>query len=166
MEELSALCGRPCWRWKDSMTMQEKEMKERWPWRKLSSGSTKVKNWVCRQNEIHTDALQITRERATQTLSLPATPPGRKEDTREESGGRGAEISPERSLEGTKVIQWRGRRISISPGRACGCCAGTSSTSKEFGLNDVWRSPSGPSRPFSLGPSGVACSCVLCCRSH
>ena len=29
MEELSALCGRPCWRWKDSMTTQEKNIKER-----------------------------------------------------------------------------------------------------------------------------------------
>ena len=29
---------------------------------------------------------------------------------------------------------------------------------------DVWRSRSGPSRPFSLGLSGVACFCALCCR--
>ena len=29
MEELSAQCGRPYWRWKDSVITQEKEIKER-----------------------------------------------------------------------------------------------------------------------------------------
>ena len=28
MEELNALYGRPCWRWKDSMTMHDKEIRE------------------------------------------------------------------------------------------------------------------------------------------
>ena len=28
MEELRALRGRPCWRWKDSIVIQEKEIKE------------------------------------------------------------------------------------------------------------------------------------------
>ena len=41
MEQLSALCGRLRRRWKDSMTMQEREIKQRepwsWTWRKLSS---------------------------------------------------------------------------------------------------------------------------------
>ena len=42
-EQLNALCGRLCWRWKDSITMQQTEIKERqhwfFTWRKLSSGS-------------------------------------------------------------------------------------------------------------------------------
>ena len=93
----------------------------------------------CRQNErrsvMHSGALQITRERerASQTLSLPATPPEREEETREGSGGRGAEISPKRSLGGTKVFQLcgLGRRISIFPGRSCVCNATTSRTTAE-----------------------------------
>ena len=44
--------------------------------------------------------------------------------------------------------------------------AGTSSTSGEFGLKDVWRSRFRPSRPFSQGLSGVACSCASRCRTH
>ena len=39
VEELKGLCGRFCWRWKDSK-MQEKEIKEHWflTWRKPSIG--------------------------------------------------------------------------------------------------------------------------------
>ena len=52
------------------------------------------------------------------------------------------------------------------PGRNCGCYACTSSTSGEFSLKDVWRGRCRPPRPFCLDPGGVACSHVLCCRTH
>ena len=56
--------------------------------------------------------------------------------------------------------------VSIFPGRFCVCSAYSSSTSGEYSSKDLWRSRSRPSRPFSLGQSGVACSCALCCRTH
>ena len=51
-------------------------------------------------------------------------------------------------------------------GRFCGRSVGTPNTSKDFSLKDVWRSCSRPSLPFSRGQSGIACSYVLCCRTH
>ena len=45
------------------------------------------------------------------------------------------------------------------------CYAGPSNTSGGCSSKDVWRRRSRPSRPFSLGQSGVTCSCALCCSS-
>ena len=72
-----------------------------------------------------------------------------------------------RKLSSGSVFQrcGRGRRVSNSPGRYCGCYAGTSSTTGEFSLKDMWRSRSRPPRPLSLGQSGVVCSYVLCWMS-
>ena len=56
------------------------------------------------------------------------------------------------------VVCGPGRRISIFPGRFCGCHAGTSSTSSVLSLKDAWRSRSRPSRPFSQDPKW---SCLL-----
>ena len=45
-------------------------------------------------------------------------------------------------------------------------CAATLSTRGECNSLDVWRSRSGPSRLSCQGQSGVACFCVLCCKTH
>ena len=59
-----------------------------------------------------------------------------------------------------------GRRTSVSEGRSCECCADILSIRGECSSKDVWRSRSGPSRPFCQGQSEVACLHELCCRMH
>ena len=39
-------------------------------------------------------------------------------------------------------------------------------TEGEFSSKDVWRNRSEPARQSCQGQSGVACFCVLCCKTH
>ena len=58
-----------------------------------------------------------------------------------------------------------GQGISTFPKTKHVCYAGTSNTSGGCSSKVVWQRRSRPSRPFSLGQSGVTCSCALCCRT-